>query len=149
MKSIKHTFFFSHPPEKVWQYLTDPGLMALWLMKNNFVPRVGHNFQFNTNPIPSLNIDGVFHCSVLELVPSKKLSYSWKAGPGDGTVNLDTVVVWTLHPKDNGTELHLEHSGFKEPANLDIYNGMMNGWLTNLQKMATHINTAHHGTAHA
>ncbi|MBL0745222.1 SRPBCC family protein [Chryseolinea lacunae] len=149
MHSINHTFTFSHPPEAVWQFLTDPDLMAQWLMKNDFKPIVGHAFQFKTNPIPSLNIDGIMHCTVLEIVPFKKLSYTWKAGPGNGKIELDTLVVWTLRPIANGTELHLEHSGFRDPENHDIYKGMMNGWLTNLQKMANYINTTQHGTTHA
>jgi hypothetical protein len=60
------------------------------------------------------------------------------------------MVVWKLEPKDKGTELFLEHSGFLEIENLAIYNGMTDGWLKNLQKMADRmadrINTATNGT---
>src|SRR5687767_11726104 len=119
-RSITHQFFFPHPPAAVWEYLTKSELMELWLMKNDFQPVVGHDFQFITKPIPSLNIDGIMYCKVLEIVPLKKLSYSWKCGPGDGKITLDTIVVWTLQPKDNGTELFLVHSGFTEKENLDI-----------------------------
>ncbi|HMI59486.1 MAG TPA: SRPBCC domain-containing protein [Puia sp.] len=145
-KSIKHQYFFPHPPEVVWEYLTDAELMGLWLMKNDFQPLIGHDFQFRTNPIPSLNFDGICYCKVLEIVPLKKLSYSWKGGPGDGRTTLDTLVVWKLEPKEKGTELFLEHSGFSEVENLAIYNGMTAGWLKNIQKIADHINAAKHGT---
>ena len=97
-KSIKHQFFFPHPPETVWEYLTKSELMELWLMKNDFQPIVGLDFQFRTNPIPSLDFDGIFYCKVLEIVPFKKLSYSWKGGPGNGEITLDSVVVWKLEP---------------------------------------------------
>src|SRR5882757_445082 len=80
-KTIKHQFFYPHPPEKVWDYLTKPELMEQWIMKNDFQSIVGLDFQFRTNPIPSLNFDGVFYCKVLEIVPFKKLSYSWNSGP--------------------------------------------------------------------
>ena len=95
-KSIKHQFFFPHPPETVWEYLTKSELMELWLMKNNFQAIVGHDFQFRTKPISSLDFDGIFYCKVLEIVPFEKLSYSWTSGPGDGQITLDSVVVWKL-----------------------------------------------------
>jgi uncharacterized protein YndB with AHSA1/START domain len=120
--------------------------MEQWLMKNDFQPVVGYDFQFRTNPIPKLDIDGIFHCKVLEIVPYKKLSYSWKAGPGNGQVSLDSIVVWTLTAKDNGTELSLLHSGFREIEDFNIYSGMNEGWLKNTQKIAGLINIANHGT---
>ncbi|MBT1698388.1 SRPBCC domain-containing protein [Fulvivirgaceae bacterium PWU4] len=96
---IKHKFFYPHPPEAIWEYLTRSDLMELWLMKNDFQPVVGHDFQFRTDPIPALDFDGIFYCKVLEVVPFKKLSYSWKSGPGDGQITLDSVVTWKLKPK--------------------------------------------------
>src|SRR6195952_2487756 len=95
-KNIKHQFFFPHPPETIWEYLTTPELIAQWLMKNDFQPIVGLDFQLKTNPIPSLDFDGIFYCRVLEVVPFKKLSYSWKSGPGMGKITLDSVAVWKL-----------------------------------------------------
>jgi uncharacterized protein YndB with AHSA1/START domain len=144
-KSIKHQFFFPHPPETVWEYLTKPELMELWLMRNDFQPIVGFDFQFRTNPIPGLHFDGICYCKVLEIVPFKKLSYSWKSGPGEGEITLDSVVVWKLEPKDKGTELFLEHSGFAKKENLNLYNGLADGWLKNIQKIADRLNAAQHG----
>lgn len=148
-KSIKHQYFFPHPPETVWEYLTNPDLMELWLMKNNFQPVIGSDFQFRTNPISSLDFDGVFYCRVLEIVPFQKLSYSWRSGPGEGKITLDSVVVWTLHPTDKGTELFLEHTGFAKEENLDFYNGLNHGWVEKLQKIADLLNTAPHGNTKA
>jgi uncharacterized protein YndB with AHSA1/START domain len=135
---IRQQFFYTHPPEVVWEYLTKPELMSQWLMTNDFQPVLGHDFKFTTNPIPKLDIDGIIYCKVLEIVPRKKLSYSWKVGPGNGIITLDSVVVWTLIEKDNGTELQLEHGGFKE-ENLAIYMGMTEGWQRNMQKIAEHL----------
>ncbi|MDB5006300.1 MAG: hypothetical protein JWP45_693 [Mucilaginibacter sp.] len=148
-KSIKHQFFFPHPPEAVWEYLTKPELMEQWLMKNDFHPIVGVDFQFRTNPIPGLDFDGIFYCKVLEIVPFKKLSYSWKSGPGEGEITLDSVVVWKLQPTDKGTELFLEHSGFAKKENLNFYNGLTDGWLKNIHKIADRLNAAKHGTTNA
>jgi uncharacterized protein YndB with AHSA1/START domain len=148
-KIIKHQFFFPHPPEMVWDYLTKPDLMAQWLMKNDFQPIVGFDFQFRTGPIPSLHFDGVFYCKVLEIVPFKKLSYSWKSGPGEGKITLDSIVVWKLEPKDKGTELLLTHSGFAKKENLNFYNGLIDGWLKNLQKIDKLLNAEQHGNTNA
>ena len=148
-KSIKHQFFYPHPPETVWEYLTNPELMELWLMKNNFSPVVGTDFQFRTNPIPSLDFDGIFYCKVLEVVPFEKLSYSWRSGPGEGKITLDSVVVWKLQPTDKGTELFLEHSGFAKKENLNFYNGLNNGWVEKFNNIARHLNTVHHGNTNA
>nr|WP_294944197.1 SRPBCC domain-containing protein [uncultured Mucilaginibacter sp.] len=148
-RSIKHQVFFPHPPGIVWEYITKPELMELWLMKNNFQPIVGFRFQFRTGPIPSLNFDGIFYCKVLEVVPAKKLSYTWQSGPGDGKITLDSVVTFKLVPKDNGTELYLEHSGFAKKENLDFFNGLNNGWLEKFPKIASLLNTAQHGNTNA
>lgn len=148
-KIIKHQFFFPHPPEAVWDYLTKPELMELWLMKNDFQPIVGLDFQFRSKPIPSLDFDGIFYCKVLEIVPFKKLSYSWKSGPGNGEITLDSVVVWKLQPTDKGTEIFLEHSGFAKKENLNFYNGLNQGWLEKFDKIANLLNAAQHGHTNA
>ena len=147
-KSIQHKFFYSHSPAVVWEYLTKAELMAQWLMENDFLPVVGHDFQFRTRPLPNYNFDGIIYCKVLEIIPLKKLSYSWKGGPGNGKINLDSVVVWTLKEKENGAELLLDHSGFKE-ADFTMYSLMSDGWLRNIQKIAALINTAKHGTTNS
>nr|WP_294793124.1 SRPBCC domain-containing protein [uncultured Mucilaginibacter sp.] len=148
-KVIKHQYFFSHPIEMVWEYLTTSELMAQWLMKNDFQPVVGHDFQFRTGPIASLDFDGIFHCKVLEIDPLKKLVYSWQSGPGEGKITLESVVTWDLQPKNNGTEVFLDHRGFAKEENLDFYNGLMHGWVEKLQKIDNLLKAAQHGHTNA
>ena len=139
-RSIKHQYFFAHSPEKVWQYLTNSDLMELWLMKNNFQPTIGTDFQFKTGPIESLNFDGIFYCTLLEMEPFKKLSYSWKAGPGEGKITLDSVVIWKLEPTAEGTNVFLEHNGFSKEENLGFFDGFNHGWIEKFEKIANLIN---------
>lgn len=148
-KIIKHQFFFQHPTEAVWEYLTKPELMEKWLMKNDFQPIIGFDFQFRTGPSPALDFDGIFYCKVLEVVPFKKLSYSWKSGPGNGKITLDSIVVWKLESKDKGTELYLEHSGFAQKENLNFYNGLLHGWVEKFDKIAELLNNARHADTHS
>lgn len=139
-KEIKNEWVYEQPPNEVGEYLTQAELIALWLMPNNFKPILGHEFQFQTKPIPSLELDGIFHCKVLEVISFQKLTYSWKGGSGNGVFSLDTVVEWTLEKYGNGTKLFLKHSGFKE-TNLAIYTGMTDGWKQNIQKMINQLNS--------
>lgn len=123
----------------VMEHIAQSELIALWLMPNNFKAVLGHEFEFRTNPIPSLELNGIFYCKVLELVPHKKLTYSWKGGPNDGITTLDTIVEWTLEERGNETILTLKHIGFKE-ENYAILMGMTDGWHKNIQKMLNHLN---------
>ena len=144
--NIHHKYFFAQPPEQVWEYLTKAELMALWLMPNDFLPILGHEFTFRIKAIPAREFDGIIYCKVLEMAPFKKLSYSWALGPGDGRITMDSTVVWQLLPKENGTELILDHTSIKEVENIALWNGMRIGWLENMQKMDVKINASIHGT---
>jgi len=103
-KEIKQTWFFQQPPQEVWDYLTKPELLAQWLMENNFQPIVGHKFTFTCN--------AVHYCEVLEVTPFKRLVYSWRANSLTTGQPFISKVVWTLAPKEKGTELNLIHNGF-------------------------------------
>jgi uncharacterized protein YndB with AHSA1/START domain len=60
-----------HAPEKVWRALTQPHLMAEWLMKNDFTPVVDHRFNLRADW-------GSVDCQVLAVEPHKRLSYTWR-----------------------------------------------------------------------
>ena len=133
--AIKHNWFYACSPETIWDYLTKPELLSQWVMKNDIQPIVGHRFMFKTNPYPEMEFDGNVYCEILEVVPFKKLSYSWKGGPAAGQTTMDSVVTWMLKSKDNGTELFLEHTGFGELVNKKLFEGMNGGWKQNMGKM--------------
>lgn len=139
-KEIKHEWIYEQSPNEVWEYLTQSELIALWLMPNNFKLEVGRQFQLTTKAMPDLELDGVFHCEVLEIVQFEKLTYSWKGGSGNGDFTLDTICEWTLISYKNGTKLNLKHSGFQE-HNTDIFIGMTDGWLKKIEQMLQLINT--------
>jgi uncharacterized protein YndB with AHSA1/START domain len=145
---IQHQLFYPHPPETVWEYITNPDLIAQWMMKSDFKPVVGHEFTFTASPMPDMNFDGIFHCKVLSVEPHKKLSYSWQFGPGDGTLTNSTVT-WTLTEKNNGTQLSLEHDRFKGEGFLKMFESMSKGWLTLMNKLITLLTDKANGTTHA
>ncbi len=128
------------PPEKVWKALTTAELIGQWLMPNDFEPVVGKRFTFKTRPIGDW--DGVVQCEVLEVVPHRRLVYSWKGGAdsNDSGSNygskLDSVVSWTLQPEGRGTRLRLVHTGFRSPQNDFAYDAMSPGWSRIMGRLA-------------
>ena len=132
-KMIKYNWFFEQSPETVWKFLTTSELIAQWLMKTDFEPVLGHKFMFKTGPYLPLDFDGNIYCEVLEIDPLKKLVYSWKSGPAEGKINVDTIVTWILIPKKDGTELILEHTGFDDLTNATLYEMMNKGWDQNVR----------------
>ena len=109
-----------HPPEKVWRALTEPELLARWLLPViGLELREGAAFTFRTQPYPGW--DGTVNCRVLEIVPHRRLSYAW-------TVPfLDTVVTFSLAPSAAGTLLSIVQSGFKAEQKRE-FGGARYGW---------------------
>lgn len=133
-RNIKHSWYFEQPVEKVWRYLTEPELISQWLMDNDFKLVAGHKFNFRTKPVTKFGFDGIVYCEVLEIVPFKKLVYSWKGGPGKGKITLDSIVTWTLKKQGKGTEVTIEHTGFKGLKNFMGYFFMNMGWKRGIPK---------------
>ena len=112
---------FAHPPEKLWRALTQPHLIEEWLMKNDFVPTVGHAFQLRGE------WGGVLDCQVLAVEPNETLSYTWTFANDDPAYALESVVTFTLTPAAGGTRLRMEQSGFR-PDQKQAFGGAHAGW---------------------
>jgi uncharacterized protein YndB with AHSA1/START domain len=111
-----------HSPQKVWRALTEPELLAQWLLPVTGLDLAqGAAFTFNTRPVGGW--DGVVKCRVLENDAHKKLSYAWVVGD----MELDTVVTFTLSPRPSGTRLSIVQSGFK-PHQKQAFGGARYGW---------------------
>jgi uncharacterized protein YndB with AHSA1/START domain len=119
-RDLHFEFLYAHPPQRVWRALTDSAAIAQWLMPNNFQPVVGHKFQFRTKRRPGF--DGIVNCEVLELVPPRKLAYSWEGG------RMRTVVTYTLEAVPEGTRLLFDHTGFRGLRGLLVSQMLGNGW---------------------
>ena len=112
-----------HAPAKVWRALTDPALLAEWLLPAfDFALAPGAEFMFKTQPYPGW--DGTVNCRMLEIDPERTLSYAWVVGDA-----LDTVVTFTLTPTASGTRLSLVQSGFT-PDQKQNFGGARYGWKT-------------------
>jgi uncharacterized protein YndB with AHSA1/START domain len=105
---------FAHAPDKIWRALTQPHLIAEWLMKNDFVPAVDHRFTLTGDW-------GSVDCTVLEIEPQRSLAYSWDA------MGLESIVTWTLTPSGSGTHVRVEQAGFR-PDQQQAFVGAKFGW---------------------
>ena len=117
---------FAYPPEKLWRALTQPHLIAEWLMKNDFAPKVDQKFKLTGDW-------GSVDCKVLVIEPNKELSYTWDA------MGLESVVTWTLTPTGKGTHVRMEQSGFRADQQ-QAYQGAKFGWqkfFANLEQVLT------------
>ena len=119
-ESISFEFDLPHSPEKVWRALTDPVLLAEWLLPVfDFKLEPGAAFTFKTQPYPGW--DGVVNCRILEIDAFRRLSYAWVVG------DMDNVVTFTLTPTASGTRMTLVQSGFK-PDQKKNFGGARYGW---------------------
>lgn len=112
---------FAHAAEKLWRALTQPHLIEEWLMKNDFVPKVGHRFNLRGE------WGGVLDCEVLAIEPGESLSYTWDFDHDDPAYRLRSVVTFTLTPTPTGTRLRMEQAGF-QPTQKQAYGGAQAGW---------------------
>jgi len=121
-ESLAFEFDLHHPPEKEWRALTDPALLAEWLLPVvDLKLEPGAAFTFKTQPYPGW--DGTVNCRFVEIEAHRKLSYTWRVGD----MEIDTVVTFTLTPTASGTHLSLVQSGFK-PEQKQAFGGARYGW---------------------
>ena len=119
-ESISFEFDLHHSPEKVWRALTDPLLLAEWLLPVvELKLEPGAPFTLKTQPQPGW--DGIVNCRFLEIEAHRKLSYTW------GVPGMDTVVTFTLKATASGTRLSLVQSGFR-PDQKQNFGGARYGW---------------------
>ena len=92
---------------KVWHAITDKNQMKQWYFDlKEFKPEVGFEFQFygGTPEKQWLHL-----CKVTEVIPMKKLAYSWRYDNYEG----NSFVTFELFPEENKTKLKLTHSALE------------------------------------
>lgn len=95
------------PIDDVWRAITDPRMLTLWLMENDFEARIGARFTLRrADAAPGWR--GWVECQVLELQPPIRMVWSWSDGAEEGG---PTRVIFELHTEGSGTRLTLHHVG--------------------------------------
>lgn len=119
------------PPEKVWQAITDKKKMKQWYFDlAEFKPEVGFEFSFEGGPEDRKYLH---LCKVTEVVPGKKLSYSWRYSGYEG----NSFVCFELFAEGKHTRLKLTHTGLETfPAMADFARGNFEqGWTELIGKL--------------
>lgn len=118
--TVSFEFDLAHSPKKIWRALTDPALLAEWLLPAvGFTLEPGAAFTLQAPPMPEW--DGRVDCRVLDVDPLKMLRYAWVVG------DIDTIVTFTLTPTSTGTRLSLVQSGFRDDQKKN-FGGARYGW---------------------
>jgi uncharacterized protein YndB with AHSA1/START domain len=131
VKLVEKRLFIDAPPARVYELLTDAGLIVEWMAPvADLDPSPGGSVTWT-----HLNGDSVIGAFV-ELVPARRIvfTYGWDRAevgipPGSTTVEID------LHPRNGGTELHLVHRGLSGPL-ADAHGGGWSIYLTRLTAVA-------------
>lgn len=97
---------YNAPADKVWQAITDPAKMKSWYFDlPGFKPEVGYEFEFYGGEEGGEQYQHL--CKVTEVIPGKKLTYSWRYPKYPG----NSFVTWELFPEGGKTRLQLTHAG--------------------------------------
>ncbi|MDP4263701.1 MAG: SRPBCC domain-containing protein [Bacteroidota bacterium] len=104
---------YNAPVVKVWKAITDKDEMKQWYFDlAAFKPEVGFEFRFYGEGHKG---EKYLHlCKVMEAVPGKKLTYSWRYDGYEG----NSFVTFELFGEGDKTRLKLTHEGLETfPAN--------------------------------
>lgn len=101
---------YNAPIEKVWKAISDNNEMKKWyFFLPEFKAEVGFEFQFSGGP-PEKSY--LHLCKVTEVIPGKKLTYSWRYDGYPG----NSFVTFELFQEGNKTKLKLTHKGLESFA---------------------------------
>ena len=134
---------YNAPVEKVWKALTDKDEMKKWYFDlAEFKPEPGFEFQFYGEGKQG---EKFLHlCKVIEVIPNKKLTYSWRYDGYEG----NSFVTFELFPEGDKTKVRLSHKGlesFPVTSNKDFAKeNFIEGWTyiigTGLKEYVEHTN---------
>jgi uncharacterized protein YndB with AHSA1/START domain len=122
--AVRLEAFYPHPPDKVWDALTDAKAIGEWLMPTDLQPLIGFRFRFQ------IADGGTIKGKVTDVERGRLLAYTWEDEDGQ-----PSLVAWQLTPKDGGTEVRLEHVQLEEPeVNCLVIETHVN-WLQALRRL--------------
>ncbi|GAB2587344.1 SRPBCC family protein [Kribbella endophytica] len=138
LTTIEVDQFYPHPAAKVWRALTEPELIAQWLMPGDFRLEIGHRYTMQSRPIPATGFSGLVEAEVLAFETEKLLRLGWRDAAGG---DVDWTLTWTLQPEGRGTRLFLLHEGFDpdDPLQQQARTIMNGGWRTGVPASLTKL----------
>lgn len=114
VNSVQIEQLYASPIEKVWRAITDKDAMKQWYFDfQEFRAESGFEFRFWGGPAEDRQYLHI--CRITEVLPGKKLAYSWRYDGYIGT----TLVTFELFEEGEQTRVRLTHEGLETfPANV-------------------------------
>ena len=115
---------YNAPAARVWQAIsTRDGIKNWFFDLEDFKPEVGVDFWFD---VEHEGFKYEHRCRITELVPGKKLAYTWQFKGHEG----DSLVTFELFPDGKKTKLRLTHEGLETFPKLAQFakDKFMEGW---------------------
>ena len=126
------------PRDRVYAAWTDPAQLKEWFGPENIHTR---------NFVADARIGGKYHWDLVnqegeemtafgeyrELVPNKKIVFTWKWEDDENWKTHDSIVTVELSDRDGGTEVRLIHEQLPNEESRDSHN---EGWNSVLEKLA-------------
>jgi len=135
-RAVGHQYFIRAPPKQVFDALTNPGILVKWLAdRAEISPEKGGSYLLGWNGGPT-------HTgTIIEFDPGRTIAFSWE-WPG---VSLKgTVFRLSVEPREGGTVLSVEHTGFPKLERwTDLYGGAEWGWTYFALNLKSVLETGH------
>jgi uncharacterized protein YndB with AHSA1/START domain len=137
--SLQIKRFINAPRARVYAAWTDPAQLKEWwgpesVRTRNFAAdvRVGGKYRWDliNQEDEEMSVFGEYR----ELVPEKKIVFTWKWDDDDVWENRNSVVTVELFDAAGGTELHLRHEQLPSTESRDRHNEGWNSVLNRLEK---------------
>jgi uncharacterized protein YndB with AHSA1/START domain len=134
--------FINAPPARVYKAWTDPAELQRWFgpeevrtIKIAADVRVGGKYRWDL-----VKQDGEeWAClgEYRELIPGRKIVFTWKWDDDEAWENHDSVVTVELSDRDGGTEVKLTHEKLPSEESRDRHNEGWSSVLDRLEKFVT------------
>jgi uncharacterized protein YndB with AHSA1/START domain len=140
--SLEIKRFINAPRDRVYAAWTDPAQMKQWwgpegVRTRSFTAdaRIGGKYRWDL-----CNLEGeemTVHGEYRELIPGKKIVFTWKWDDDEAWRNTSSVVTVELSDRDGGTELRLIHEKLPSEESRDRHT---EGWKSVLEKLEKFVN---------
>ena len=135
-REIRKTIEIDASAEVVFKALSDPEELTHWFPDQAILePKVGGKmkFTFYKKETKDLNMDFFPEGTILELIPNKKISYTWEHPYIPDFPR--TIVTWELEKVgEKKTRVNLVHSGFVGKKN-EMFEEHNTGWTYFLNRL--------------
>ena len=129
--------FINAPPARVYEAWTDPAQLKEWFVPENVRTRniiadvrVGGKYRWDL--ITQEGEDWVAFGEYRELIPGKKIAFTWQWDDDEAWENRTSAVIVEFFERGSGTELRLRHEQLPSEESRDRHN---EGWKSLLDRL--------------